>query len=44
MPWSSGDGPIKGESDVSYPWWSITKTVLAAAVLRLVDQRLLALG
>jgi D-alanyl-D-alanine carboxypeptidase len=27
----------RGESDALFPWWSITKTVLAAAVLRLAD-------
>jgi D-alanyl-D-alanine carboxypeptidase len=30
--------PIEGESRFRVPWWSITKTVLAAATLRLVDQ------
>jgi D-alanyl-D-alanine carboxypeptidase len=33
-----GSGPIEGESDALFPWWSITKSVLAAAVLRLSDQ------
>lgn len=31
------DGPTCGKSDALFPWWSITKTVLAAAVLRLAD-------
>jgi D-alanyl-D-alanine carboxypeptidase len=30
--------PIEGERNALLPWWSITKTVLAAAVLRLVDR------
>lgn len=29
---------IAASSDALFPWWSITKSVLAAAVLRLVDQ------
>jgi len=29
---------IEGERNALLPWWSITKTVLAAAVLRLVDR------
>lgn len=29
---------ISVSSDALFPWWSITKSVLAAAVLRLVDQ------
>lgn len=29
---------ISASSDALFPWWSITKSVLAAAVLRLVDQ------
>jgi D-alanyl-D-alanine carboxypeptidase len=33
-----GSGSIQGESDALFPWWSITKSVLAAAALRLVDQ------
>lgn len=33
-----GSGPAEGESDALFPWWSITKSVLAAAVLRLADQ------
>jgi CubicO group peptidase (beta-lactamase class C family) len=32
-----GGAPATGNSDALFPWWSITKTVLAAAVLRLVD-------
>lgn len=35
---SLGSGPTEGESDALFPWWSITKSVLAAAVLRLADQ------
>ena len=30
--------PITGESRALFPWLSITKTVLAAAALRLVDE------
>jgi D-alanyl-D-alanine carboxypeptidase len=33
-----GNGPTEGESVALFPWWSITKSVLAAAVLRLADQ------
>jgi D-alanyl-D-alanine carboxypeptidase len=33
-----GGGPAGGEADALFPWWSITKTVLAAAALRLADQ------
>lgn len=33
-----GDGPIVGETAALFPWWSITKAVLAAAALRLVDE------
>ncbi len=32
-----GDAPIEGDFDKLVAWWSITKTVLAAAVLRLRD-------
>jgi len=39
-----GNDPTCGESDAVFPWWSITKTVLAAAVLRLVDSGRLSLG
>lgn len=35
---SRGNGPTEGESVALFPWWSITKSVLAAAVLRLADQ------
>jgi D-alanyl-D-alanine carboxypeptidase len=35
---SRGSGPTEGESDALFPWWSITKSVLAAAALRLADQ------
>jgi D-alanyl-D-alanine carboxypeptidase len=38
-----GSGPIEGCSDALLPWWSITKPVLAAAVLRLADQRRISL-
>jgi D-alanyl-D-alanine carboxypeptidase len=38
-----GSGPIEGESAALFPWWSITKSVLAAAVLRLADQGRLSL-
>jgi len=34
---SRGNEPTYGESNALFPWWSITKTVLAAAVLRLAD-------
>ena len=33
-----GNDAIEGESDALFPWWSITKSVLAAAALRLFDQ------
>jgi len=36
-------GPVEGELSALVPWWSITKSVLAAAVLRLADQQLLGL-
>jgi D-alanyl-D-alanine carboxypeptidase len=32
------NGAIEGETDALFPWWSITKSVLAAATLRLFDQ------
>ena len=35
--------PVTGESRALFPWWSITKTVLAAAALRLVDEGRLSL-
>src|ERR1051326_3198664 len=38
-----GNDPISGESGALFPWWSITKTVLAAAVLRLADSGRLSL-
>jgi CubicO group peptidase (beta-lactamase class C family) len=38
-----GNDPTCGESDALFPWWSITKTVLAAAVLRLADSGRLSL-
>ena len=38
-----GNDATFGESDALFPWWSITKTVLAAAVLRLVDSGRLSL-
>ena len=36
---SRGNDPTEGESTALLPWWSITKTVLAVAALRLADQR-----
>jgi CubicO group peptidase (beta-lactamase class C family) len=33
-----GSGPTEGQSTALFPWWSITKSVLAAAALRLADQ------
>jgi CubicO group peptidase (beta-lactamase class C family) len=38
-----GSGPTEGESVALFPWWSITKSVLAAAALRLADQGLISL-
>jgi D-alanyl-D-alanine carboxypeptidase len=38
-----GNDPTCGESGALFPWWSITKTVLAAAVLRLADNGRLSL-
>src|SRR5262245_13877259 len=38
-----GNDPTYGESNKLFPWWSITKTVLAAAVLRLADRGRLSL-
>ena len=38
-----GNDPTYGESNKLFPWWSITKTVFAAAVLRLADGGRLAL-
>jgi CubicO group peptidase (beta-lactamase class C family) len=38
-----GNGPTEGESVALFPWWSITKSVLAAAALRLADQGRLSL-
>jgi D-alanyl-D-alanine carboxypeptidase len=38
-----GNGPTEGCSDALFPWWSITKSVLAAAALRLADQGLISL-
>jgi D-alanyl-D-alanine carboxypeptidase len=40
---SRGSDAAEGESDALFPWWSITKSVLAAAVLRLADQGRLSL-
>lgn len=40
---SRGGGPTEGESDALLPWWSVTKSVLAAAALRLADQGRLSL-
>jgi D-alanyl-D-alanine carboxypeptidase len=39
-----GHDEISRNSDALFPWWSITKTVLAAAVLRLADRGRLSLG
>ena len=33
------DGTVKTNSDAVVPWWSITKSVLAVACLRLVDDK-----
>jgi CubicO group peptidase (beta-lactamase class C family) len=38
-----GNEPACGQSDALFPWWSITKAVLAAAVLRLADSGRLSL-
>jgi len=38
-----GSGPAEGCSDALFPWWSITKSVLAAAMLKLADQGRLSL-
>jgi D-alanyl-D-alanine carboxypeptidase len=38
-----GSDPAEASSDALFPWWSITKPVLAAAVLRLADQSRLSL-
>jgi D-alanyl-D-alanine carboxypeptidase len=38
-----GNGPTEGESVALFPWWSITKSVLAAAALRLADHGRLSL-
>jgi CubicO group peptidase (beta-lactamase class C family) len=38
-----GNGPAEAQSTALFPWWSITKSVLAAAVLRLADQGRLSL-
>ena len=38
-----GNDPACGEFDALFPWWSITKTVFAAAVLRLADSGRLSL-
>jgi D-alanyl-D-alanine carboxypeptidase len=38
-----GSGPTEGESVALFPWWSITKSVLAAAALKLADQGLISL-
>jgi D-alanyl-D-alanine carboxypeptidase len=38
-----GNGPTEGEPVALFPWWSITKSVLAAATLRLADQGRLSL-
>jgi D-alanyl-D-alanine carboxypeptidase len=38
-----GNGPTEAQSVALFPWWSITKSVLAAAALRLADQGLISL-
>jgi D-alanyl-D-alanine carboxypeptidase len=38
-----GNGPTEGESVALFPWWSITKLVLATAALRLADRGLISL-
>jgi CubicO group peptidase (beta-lactamase class C family) len=38
-----GNGPTEGESVALFAWWSITKSVLAAAALRLADRDLISL-
>jgi D-alanyl-D-alanine carboxypeptidase len=38
-----GNDPTEGESVALFPWWSITKSVLAAATLRLADRGLISL-
>jgi D-alanyl-D-alanine carboxypeptidase len=38
-----GNAPTEGQSVALFPWWSITKSVLAAAALRLADQGRLSL-
>jgi D-alanyl-D-alanine carboxypeptidase len=40
---SRGGGPPESASDGLFPWWSITKSVLAAAALRLADHGQLSL-
>ncbi len=35
--------PVQGDFDTIVPWWSITKTVLASTVLKLVDEGKLSL-
>lgn len=43
-PWAiRRGGAIVTDGDGVWPWWSITKTVLAVALLRLFDQRRIAL-
>ncbi|MDP0500356.1 MAG: serine hydrolase domain-containing protein [Verrucomicrobiota bacterium JB022] len=34
---AEGDNGHSGQPEATFPWWSFTKTVLAAAVLRLVE-------
>jgi D-alanyl-D-alanine carboxypeptidase len=43
--WMTGDGRsgASGEASAVFPWWSFTKTVLAIAALRLVEEGRLAL-
>ena len=43
--WLTGDDPVQtaGDAAAIFPWWSFTKTVLALAVMRLVEDGRLAL-
>jgi CubicO group peptidase (beta-lactamase class C family) len=38
--WIGGDGAVRtqGEAEAMFPWWSFTKTVIALAAMRLVEQ------
>jgi CubicO group peptidase (beta-lactamase class C family) len=37
--WIRGEGPVRtqGQAEALFPWWSFTKTVLAVAALKLVE-------